>query len=98
MPNLDELTVKECEQADSPCMIKNIGKTILSLFTPIYSGTLERKKVQKYLLKLLLHPAPISVSYGSDFAYRLYPSIIVKRLKIKFSQKELERFFVKFWI
>jgi hypothetical protein len=32
VPNLDELTVKECEQADSPCMIKKIGKSILSLF------------------------------------------------------------------
>ena len=31
VPNLDELTVKECEQADSPCMIKKIGKAILSL-------------------------------------------------------------------
>ena len=32
VPNLDELTAKECEQADSPCMIKKIGKAILSLF------------------------------------------------------------------
>jgi hypothetical protein len=35
VPNLDDSTVKECEQADSPCMIKKIGKTILSLFIKI---------------------------------------------------------------
>ena len=35
VPSLDDLTVKECEQADSPCMIKKIGKTILSLFIKI---------------------------------------------------------------
>jgi hypothetical protein len=42
---------------------------------------------------LFLHPTPISGSYSSDFAYRLYPSHIVKKLKIEFSQKALERFF-----
>ena len=31
----DDSTLKECEQADSPCMIKQIGKTILSLFTRV---------------------------------------------------------------
>ena len=35
VPNLDELTVKKCEEADSPCMVKKIGKTILSLFTRV---------------------------------------------------------------
>ena len=30
VPNLDDLTVKKCEQADSPCMTKQIGKIILS--------------------------------------------------------------------
>ena len=33
VPNLDD--VEDCEQADSPCMIKKIGKTILSLFTRV---------------------------------------------------------------
>jgi hypothetical protein len=42
---------------------------------------------------LFLHLTPISGSYSSDFAYRLYPSLIVKKLKIEFSQKALERFF-----
>jgi hypothetical protein len=42
---------------------------------------------------LFLHLTPISGSYSSDFAYWLYPSLIVKKLKIGFSQKELERFF-----
>ena len=42
---------------------------------------------------LYLQLTPISGSYSSDFAYRLYPSLIVKKFKIKFSQKELERFF-----
>ena len=32
VPNLDDLTVKKCEQADSPCMVKRIGKSILSHF------------------------------------------------------------------
>ena len=36
---------------------------------------------------LFLHLTPISGSYSSDFAYRLYPSLIVKKLKIGFSQK-----------
>ena len=36
---------------------------------------------------------PISGSYSSDFAYRLYPSLIVKKLKIGFSQKALVNFF-----
>ena len=35
VPNLDDLTVKKCEEADSPCMVKKIGKTILSLFTRV---------------------------------------------------------------
>ena len=42
---------------------------------------------------LFVHLTPISGSYSSDFAYRLYPSLIVKKLKIEFSQKALERFF-----
>ena len=42
--------------------------------------------------QLFLHPTPISGSYSSDFAYRLYPGLIVKKLKIKFSQKGLEIF------
>ena len=48
---------------------------------------------------LVLHLTPISGSYSSDFAHRLYPSLIVKKLKIECSQKALERFFfLKFWI
>ena len=43
--------------------------------------------------QLFLHPTPISGSYSSDFAYQLYPGLIVKKLKIGFPQKELERFF-----
>ena len=35
VPNLDDLTVKKCEQADSPCMVKRIGKSILSHFTRV---------------------------------------------------------------
>ena len=42
---------------------------------------------------IFLQLTPISGSYSSDFAYQLYPSLIVKKLKIKFSQKRLERFF-----
>ena len=40
-----------------------------------------------------LHLTPISGSYSSDFAYPLYPSLIVKKLKIGFSQKALANFF-----
>ena len=43
--------------------------------------------------QLFLHLAPISGSYSSDFAYQLYPSLIMKKLKIKFVQKELVNFF-----
>ena len=43
---------------------------------------------------LFLYLTLISGSYSSDFAYRLYPSLIVKKLKIEFSQKELERIFL----
>ena len=46
----------------------------------------------KYLL-LFLHLTPISGSFSSDFAYPLYPSVIVKKLKIEFSQKALDGFF-----
>ena len=35
VPNLDDLTVKKCEQADAPCMIKTIGKSILTHFTRV---------------------------------------------------------------
>ena len=39
VPNLDELTVKKCEQADSPCMIKKIGKSIPFLLVfHVWSG------------------------------------------------------------
>ena len=44
---------------------------------------------------LFLHLTLISGIYSSDFAYRLYPSLIVKKFKVEFSQKELERFFFK---
>ena len=43
---------------------------------------------------LFLHLTLISGSYSSDFAHQLYPSLIVKKLKIEFSQKGLERFFL----
>ena len=42
---------------------------------------------------LFLHLTSTSGSYGCDFAYRLYPSLLVKMLKIGFSPKALERFF-----
>ena len=42
---------------------------------------------------LFLHVTPIFGSYSSVFAYRLYPSLIVKKLKIGFSQKGLVKFF-----
>ena len=47
---------------------------------------------------VFLHPTPISASYSSDFAYRPYHSLIVKKLKIEFSPKGLICFFLKFWI
>ena len=57
-------------------------------------GTFFLKVVMENTLDtIILEPKPISGSYSSDFAYRLYPSLIVKKLKIEFSQKELERFF-----
>ena len=40
-----------------------------------------------------LHLSPISGSYSGDFAYQLYPSLIVKKLKIKLVQKGLVNFF-----
>ena len=43
---------------------------------------------------VILHPTPISGRYSSDFAYRLYHSLMVKKLKIEFSHKGLERFFL----
>ena len=46
------------------------------------------------LVTIFLHLTPISGSYSSDFVYRLYPSLIEKKIKIGFSQKELERFFL----
>ena len=60
------------------------------------------KKVGTFFLKVVmgnkldtinLHLTPISGRYSSDFAYQLYPSLIVKKLKIKFVQKELVNFF-----
>ena len=42
---------------------------------------------------VILHQTPISGSYSSDFAYQLYPSFIVIKLKIGFSPKGLEFFF-----
>ena len=42
---------------------------------------------------IFLHVSPISGSYSSDFAYWLYPSLIVKMVKIGFSPKTLDRFF-----
>ena len=47
---------------------------------------------------LFLHLTPISGSYSSDFAYQLYPSLIVKKPKIEFSPKALHRFFLNFSI
>ena len=35
VPNLEDLTVKKCEQEDSPCIVKKIGKSILSHFTRV---------------------------------------------------------------
>ena len=61
------------------------------------------KKVGTFFLKLswgtnwtplFLHLTLIFGSYSSDFAYWLYPSVIVKKLKIEFSQKGLERLFL----
>ena len=40
-----------------------------------------------------LHPTPISCTNSSDFADRLYPRLIVKKLKIGFSHKALVNFF-----
>ena len=60
------------------------------------------KKVGTFFLKwswvtdwtpLVLHLTPISGSYSSDFTNRLYPSLIVKKLKIWFVQKWLDCFF-----
>ncbi len=59
------------------------------------------KKVDTFFLKVVMgnkldiigHLTPISGSYSSDFAYQLYPSLIVKKLKIGFVQKELDCFF-----
>jgi hypothetical protein len=45
-----------------------------------------------------LHLTPIFGSYRRDFVYWLYPSLTVKKLKIGFSLKALDRFFLKFWI
>ena len=42
-----------------------------------------------YWTLLFLHITPISGSYSSDFVYRLYPSLIMKKLKIEFSPKAL---------
>ena len=47
---------------------------------------------------LFLHLTPIFGIYSSGFAYQLYPSLIMKMLKIRFSPKGLEIFFLKFWI
>ena len=55
-------------------------------------GTFFLKVVMGNKLNTILHLTPISGSYSSNFGYRLYPSLIVKKLKIQFSQKELERF------
>jgi hypothetical protein len=38
---------------------------------------------------LFFHLTPISGSYSSDFAYPLYPTPIVKKIKIGFSPKGL---------
>ena len=45
------------------------------------------------LHSIFLHLTPISDRYSCDFAYWLYPSLIVKMLKIEFSPKALQRFF-----
>jgi hypothetical protein len=53
-------------------------------------------KVGTFFLKVVIGnklDTIISGSYSSDFAYRLYPSLLVKKLKIRFSPKGLERFF-----
>ena len=53
-------------------------------------------KVVTFFLKVVLGNKLDTIfgSYSSDFAYRLYPSLIVKKLRIEFSQKELESIFL----
>ena len=56
MPNLDDLTVKKCEQEDSPCIVKKIGKSILSHFTRVLCMQKDKTSlVLKYsIIKILL--------------------------------------------
>jgi hypothetical protein len=57
-------------------------------------GTFFLKLVMGHKLYAIIFTlTPISGSYSSDFSSRLYPSLIVKKLKIGFVQKELDCFF-----
>ena len=83
--------------------LTNIILLALGYPTPIYSRSLERKKSKhfvfnKYIslilgvLKSKISKKIFRASYSSDFAYRLYTSLLVKKLKIKFVQKGLVNF------
>ena len=55
--------------------------------TFLKSGRGEQMGHYYFWIFLFLHLTPISGSYSGDLAYQLYPSLIGKKLKIEFSQK-----------